>query len=68
MSNRLRRSLPQADIERIVAGNDLIAAVNVSYWGYSVEPSDVDLFGDLDSVVDLDTEIPNGTFYLGIPK
>ena len=59
---------PEADIERIVAGDDLIAAVHVSYWGYSVEPSDVDLFSYLDSVVDLDAEIPNGTFYLGMPK
>ena len=60
--------IPQADIERVAVGGDLIAADYVSYWGYSVEPSDVDLFSNLDRVVDLDAKIPNRTFYLGMPK
>ena len=57
-----------ADLAPSEIGDETVAADHVAYWGYSVEPSDVDLFSNLDRVVDLDAEIPNGTFYLGIPK
>ena len=57
---RQKQDIPSADIERIAVGDDSIAADCVSYWGDSVEPSDIDLFSNLDRVIDFDAEISNG--------
>ena len=44
------------------------AALAVSRGGMSFRRSDLSLLGDLESVIHLDTEVPDRGFQLGVPK
>lgn len=56
------------DIERSEIGDARRSADHVRCVAYRVEPSDVDLPGDFDGVIDLDAEISNGAFDLRMPE
>lgn len=53
--------IPKAAIEGVTTGGATTAADRVCCQGYRVIGSDVDLLGDLDSVVDLDAEVAHRT-------
>ena len=57
-----------ADIACLEIGDDGVAADHDGYWGYRVEPSDLDLLSNLDRVVDFDAKISNGAFDLRMPE
>ena len=59
-----RRPLPEAAIGISAFGDPKSAAERARSQGYRVIGSDVDLLGDLDSVVDLGAEVSNGAFDL----
>ena len=59
-----RDTLPIADIECVEIGDETVAADHVSYRGFRVEPSDLDLFRDFDRVIDFDAEIAHGALDL----
>ena len=49
-------------------GDKTVAADQVSYRGYCVEPSVLDFLRDLDRVIDLDAKVTNGAFNFGMPE
>ena len=55
----------EADFEQPEIGDDLPVADHVCSQGYRVGPSDVDLFGNLDRVIDLDAQVANSASIRG---
>ncbi len=62
------RSVPKADICFTVVGDVAGAAANVRYRGNSGGRLDVDLLRNFDRVIDLDAEVSDCAFDLGMPK
>ena len=60
--------LPIAAFDGTAIGGAPSAADLVRCQGYRVSRSDIDLFRDLDRIIDLDAEVTHGSLDLGVPE